>query len=184
VLVGSNEQIAGEVAKIRAAAEAAGRGKEIRFGIRVDVIARDTEEEAWAEVRRFYESIPHEQIEAFSKARPRDESVGAHRQWALHNGKVDKFEDLIVSPNLWAGKAVANGAKGGQVGGPTCVLVGSNEQIAERLAEYVDVGITTFILAAKPHLEEAYRVGEYILPRVDGALDRLRTQRASRAIAV
>lgn len=171
------QNIAGEIVKIRAAAQAEGRGEQIRFGIRVDVIARDTEEEAWGEVRRFYDSIPQELIETFKKARPRDESVGAHRQWALHNGKVDKFEDLIVSPNLWAGKAIANGAKSGQVGGPTCVLVGSNEQIAERLAEYVDIGISTFILAAKPHLEEAYRVGEYILPRVDGALERLRARR-------
>ena len=158
--------------------------QDLRFGIRVDVIARDTEEEAWAEVRRFYDSIPREQVEAFAKARPRDESVGAHRQWALHNGKVGSFEDLIISPNLWAGKAVANGVKGGQVGGPTCVLVGSNEQIADRLAEYVDVGVTTFILAAKPHLEEAYRTGEYILPRVDAALERLRAKRAAQAVAV
>jgi len=171
--------IASEVEKIRRAATAAGRGDKIRFGIRVDVISRDTEEEAWTEVRRFYESIPKEQLEAFSKAKPRAESIGAHRQWALHNGKVDRFEDLIVSPNLWAGKAAGGQVKGGQVGGPTCVLVGSNEQIAERLAEYRDIGITTFILAAKPHLEEAYRVGEYVLPRVDDALDRLRARRTS-----
>jgi len=177
------ENIAGEVAKIRAAAEAVGRGKQVRFGIRVDVIARDTEEEAWAEVRRFYDTIPKDMMETFAKAKPREESVGAHRQWALHNGKVDKFEDLIVSPNLWAGKAIGGGAKGGQVGGPTCVLAGSNEQIAERLAEYADIGITTFILAAKPHLEEAYRVGEYVLPRVDSALERLRSQRPARALA-
>ena len=136
-----------------------------------------------AEVRRFYDSIPQDMLETFNNARPRDESVGAHRQWALHNGKVDSFEDLFVSPNLWAGKAISNGAKGGQVGGPTCVLVGSNEQIAERLAEYIDIGITTFILAAKPHLEEAYRVGEYILPRVDGALERLRARRNEQRVA-
>ncbi len=173
------DSIASEIKKVRAAAQAAGRGEQIRFGIRVDIISRDTEEEAWNEVRKFYDSIPKEQLEAFAKAKPRAESVGAHRQWALHNGRVDKFEDLIVSPNLWAGKAAGGQVKGGQVGGPTCVLVGSNEQIAERIAEYRDIGISTFILAAKPHLEEAYRVGEYVLPRIDDALERLRARRAA-----
>lgn len=176
------DNIRGELEKIRRAAAAAGRGDKIRFGIRVDIISRDTEEEAWAEVRRFYDSIPKDMLDAFAQAKPRAESVGAHRQWALHNGKVHKFEDLIIAPNLWAGKAIAGGARGGQVGGPTCLLAGSNDQIAERLAEYIDIGITTFILAAKPHLEEAYRVGEYVLPQVDAALERIRSNRPKRAV--
>src|SRR5690606_21461094 len=48
------DNIRGELEKIRRAAAAAGRGDQIRFGIRVDIISRDPEEEAWAEVRRFY----------------------------------------------------------------------------------------------------------------------------------
>lgn len=177
------EGIRGEIEKVKRAAAAAGRADQVRYGIRIDIIARDTEEEAWNEVRRFYDSIPKEALESFSKARPRAESTGAHRQWALHNGKVDSFEDLIVAPNFWVGKAAAGGGKGGQVGGPTALLAGSNEQIAERLAEYIDIGVSTFILAAKPHLEEAYRVGEEVLPRVDDALKRLRERRLDQRVA-
>jgi len=38
------------------------------------------------------------------------------------------------------------------------------------LADYARAGIGSFILAAVPHLEEAYRVGEHILPAVRRAL--------------
>jgi len=45
-------------------------------------------------------------------------------------------------------------------------LVGSHENIAERLAEYRDAGFSTFILAGNPHLEEALRIGQEVLPLV------------------
>jgi alkanesulfonate monooxygenase len=43
-------------------------------------------------------------------------------------------------------------------------LVGSYQNVAERLAEFRDAGISTFILAGSPHLEEALRVGQEVLP--------------------
>ena len=45
-------------------------------------------------------------------------------------------------------------------------LVGSHQNIAERLAEYRDAGFSTFILAGNPHLEEALRIGQEVLPLV------------------
>ena len=50
--------------------------------------------------------------------------------------------------------------------GPTIGIFGSYDQVAARLAEYVENGFDHFILAANPHLEEAFRVGEEVLPRV------------------
>ena len=50
--------------------------------------------------------------------------------------------------------------------GPTVGLVGSHENIAERLVEYRDAGFSTFILAGNPHLEEALRIGQEVLPLV------------------
>ncbi|WP_199710526.1 hypothetical protein [Noviherbaspirillum cavernae] len=38
--------------------------------------------------------------------------------------------------------------------------------MAERLDELVQLGADAFILAGTPHLEEAYRVGEEVLPLV------------------
>lgn len=42
--------------------------------------------------------------------------------------------------------------------------MGSYEQVAERLDQLIDLGVDAFILAGNPHLEEAYRVGEEVLP--------------------
>ena len=42
--------------------------------------------------------------------------------------------------------------------------MGSHQNIAERLAEYRDAGFSTFILAGNPHLEEALRIGQEVLP--------------------
>jgi alkanesulfonate monooxygenase SsuD/methylene tetrahydromethanopterin reductase-like flavin-dependent oxidoreductase (luciferase family) len=53
--------------------------------------------------------------------------------------------------------------------GPAVGLVGSYQNVAERLAEFRDAGISTFILAGSPHLEEALRVGQEVLPLVHAA---------------
>jgi alkanesulfonate monooxygenase len=72
----------------------------------------------------------------------------------LHNGSTDALE---VAPNLWAGIGLVRGGAG-------TALVGSHEQIADRIADYHELGIDEFILSGYPHLEEAYRVGEGVLP--------------------
>ena len=72
----------------------------------------------------------------------------------LHGGRTDHLE---VSPNLWAGIGLVRGGAG-------TALVGSHEEVADRIAEYHDLGIDEFILSGYPHLEEAYRVGEGLTP--------------------
>jgi alkanesulfonate monooxygenase len=47
-------------------------------------------------------------------------------------------------------------------------LIGSYDEVIARLVEYADAGISSFILTSAPHLEEAYRIGEHILPAVRG----------------
>lgn len=43
-------------------------------------------------------------------------------------------------------------------------LVGSPDEVTERIAEYHALGIDEFILPGYPHLEEAYQVGEGLIP--------------------
>ena len=50
-------------------------------------------------------------------------------------------------------------------GAPTG-FVGSYEEVAERITNYAKAGVSTFALSANPHLEEAYRIGEQLLPLV------------------
>jgi alkanesulfonate monooxygenase len=137
------------------------QGREVRFGIRIDVLARETEEAAWSELRRQYELIDAKTSAFIKNFASGSDSVGAARQNAYHQNS-ERFEDLIIGPNLWAGFGKAKP-------GPTIGLVGSHQNVAERLAEYQDAGFTTFILAGNPHLEEALRIGQEVLPLVHAA---------------
>ena len=137
---------------------AAQQGREVRFGLRVDLFARETEEAAWRDLRRQFDAVGNRGSSEATAFVGGSDSVGAARQNAYHQN-VDRFEDLIIGPNLWAGFAKAKP-------GPTVGLVGSHENVAERLAEYRDAGFSTFILASNPHLEEALRIGQEVLPLV------------------
>jgi alkanesulfonate monooxygenase len=48
--------------------------------------------------------------------------------------------------------------------GAGTAVVGTPEQVREGLQEYIDAGVTHFILSGFPHLEEAERVGNTVLP--------------------
>jgi alkanesulfonate monooxygenase len=48
--------------------------------------------------------------------------------------------------------------------GAGTALVGDPSTVAQRMLEYADLGIESFILSGYPHLEEAYRVAELLFP--------------------
>ncbi len=136
-------------------------GRKIKCAVRVDIVARPTEEEAWDEVRLGFEALSKEAIQNFGRGDGGD-SAGAARQWGNRPETINSYKDLIFEPNVWSG---FNLLRGGQTNG----IVGSYEQVAERLDQLVQLGADAFILASTPHLEEAYRVGEEVLPLVRGS---------------
>jgi len=84
------------------------------------------------------------------------DSAGQARMTVLHGGRADR---LTVSPNLWAGVGLVREGAG-------TALVGSYQEVADRINEYADLGLDEFILSGWPHLEEAHRVGTHVLPLV------------------
>jgi alkanesulfonate monooxygenase len=142
-----------KLATVRAAA--ATRGRKLSFGLRVHLIVRETDDEAWEAADRLISHLSDETIAAAQKRMREDtDSVGQLRQLALHGGKRDQLE---VSPNLWAGVGLVRHGVG-------TALVGSPETVATRLREYQALGIQTIIASGYPHLEEAYRVAELLFP--------------------
>jgi len=142
-------------AKLGAVREAAAReGRGLGFGIRLHVVTRDTAEEAWAVADGMLAALSPGQIARAQEIQRASESEGQRRMTGLHGGRTDRLE---VAPNLWAGIGLVRGGAG-------TALVGSHEEVAERIAEYHELGIEEFILSGYPHLEEAYRVGEGLLP--------------------
>ena len=145
-------QVAEKIGRVRQLADA--RGRKIRFGLRIHVITRDTEEQAWADADRLVAGLDDATIAAGQKRLGTLESVGQQRMIALHGGSRD---NLVVAPNLWAGVGLVRGGAG-------TALVGSHEQVAERITEYQAAGIDEFILSGYPHLEEAYAFAEGVRP--------------------
>ncbi|KVG23986.1 FMNH2-dependent alkanesulfonate monooxygenase [Burkholderia ubonensis] len=153
------EAVARKIADVRA--RAAERGREIKFGIRLHVIVRETEDEAWRDAERLISRLDDDTIAHAQQAFANMDSEGQRRMAALHGGKRGGREALEVYPNLWAGVGLVRGGAG-------TALVGNPEQVAERMREYAELGIETFILSGYPHLEESYRFAELVFPLIKG----------------
>ena len=145
-------QVAEKIAPV--AALAAKRGRRVSFGIRLHVIVRETDAEAWKAADDLIHHVSDETIACAQSIFARMDSVGQSRMMQLHGGRRDKLE---ISPNLWAGVGLVRGGAG-------TALVGDPPTVAARMKEYIALGIDTFIMSGYPHLEEAYRFAELVFP--------------------
>ena len=130
----------------------------LRFGIRLHVIARETSAEAWQAADRLIAGLDPEAIAHAQKVQAASQSEGQRRMSALHGGRTDSLE---IAPNLWAGVGLVRGGAG-------TALVGSYEEVADRIAEYHELGLEEYIFSGYPHLEEAYHLGEGVRPLLAG----------------
>jgi alkanesulfonate monooxygenase len=158
--------VAAKIADMRA--RAARHGRQLRFGIRLHVIVRETESAAWRAAEDLISRLDDATIAKAQSAFAKMDSEGQRRMAALHGGRRDKLE---VAPNLWAGVGLVRGGAG-------TALVGDPRTVAARMQEYAALGIETFILSGYPHLEEAYRFAELTFPLLP--IDR--AQRAARGV--
>ncbi len=128
----------------------------MRFGLRIHLIVRETDAEAWEAADRLIAKLPDEAIAAAQKKFAEEsDSIGQKRQSAQITGR--SREALEIAPNLWAGIGLVRGGAG-------TALVGSPATVAARLREYQALGIETIIASGYPHLEEAYKVAELLFP--------------------
>ncbi|MEH2004335.1 FMNH2-dependent alkanesulfonate monooxygenase [Nostoc sp.] len=147
-------QVAEKIASVRRLALSEGRT--LRFGIRLHVIVRETESQAWDAANDLIRYVDDEAIAKAQKAYARMDSEGQRRMTQLHHGNREALE---ISPNLWAGVGLVRGGAG-------TALVGDPQTVAARMLEYASLGIESFILSGYPHLEEAYRVAELLFPHL------------------
>lgn len=104
-------------------------GREPRFALRIDIVSRETEDEAIFDARRYWQQSEQ----------------GNHQP--------------VINGNLWAGLSTDTTAA-------NATLVGSYEQVTQALVDYAAAGVSSFLLSSVPHFEEAYRLGEHVLPAV------------------
>ncbi len=135
-------------------ADEASRECRLRHGIRLHVVTRDTAEQAWAAAEALIADADDQAIADAQTKMTHANATGQQRMQALHGGSR---ENLEVSRNLWAGPGLLRGGAG-------TALVGSHQQVADRIAEYHELGIDEFIFSGYPHVEEAYAFDEGVLP--------------------
>ena len=155
-------EVARKVADVRA--RAARHGRTVKFGIRLHVIVRETEEQAWAAADALISRLDDQTVATAQSAFAKMDSEGQRRMAALHAGGTKRSRaDLEISPNLWAGVGLARSGAG-------TALVGDPKTVAARIQEYADLGIDIFVFSGYPHLEEAYRFAELVFPLLPLAL--------------
>jgi alkanesulfonate monooxygenase len=120
------------------------------------VIVRETSEEAWKAADALIAKVDADAIATAQKAFARMDSVGQKPMTELNRGSRD---NLVASPNLWAGVGLVRGGAG-------TALVGNPDELADRMKEYMALGIDRFILSGYPHLEECYRFAELVFPKL------------------
>jgi len=149
-------EVAKKVADVRA--RAAKHGRTVKFGIRLHVIVRETDVEAWAAADALISRLDDNVVAIAQQAFAKMDSEGQRRMAALHGSGAKRTRaDLEISPNLWAGVGLVRGGAG-------TALVGDPQTVAARIKEYADLGLDTFVLSGYPHLEEAYRFAELVFP--------------------
>lgn len=162
-------QVAEKIAEVKQLA--AEQGRTLRFGIRLHVIVRETTAQAWDAANDLIRYLDDDTIAAAQSALATADSEGQRRMVALHGGSRDSLE---ISPNLWAGVGLVRGGAG-------TALVGDPDTVVQRMQEYIDLGIDTFIFSGYPHLEEAYRFAELVFPKLP--LENLPTVAPSRYVS-
>lgn len=154
------EQVERKVHDVKSLAAKHGRADKIRFGVRLYVIVRETEQAAWAAAQDLYDHMDEAAVAGAQAYVAGIDSVGQQRMSAIHRGaKPRDLRELEVAPNLWAGIGLVRH-------GPGTALVGSPAQILARIQDYRDVGVDVLIVSGMPLLEEAYRFAELVLPHL------------------
>jgi len=136
-------------------ARAAKRGRTLKFGYRVHVIVRETEEQARAAADHLLSKLDAATGDAIRAKSLDSQSVGVQRQAELR----DKASDGYVEDNLWTGIGRARSGCG-------AALVGDPDQIVAKLQAYQAAGMEAFILSGYPHAREADLFSRHVLPRL------------------
>lgn len=135
--------------------------REVSYSISFQVVLGDTEEEAWANADKLVNQIDSKALDQKNELSNKGEAIGIKRLHSLmENSKDNNFK---IGPNLWAGLTQV-------LSGNSIALVGTPDQVADRIVEFVELGFDKVLLRGFPHLETAQQVGQFVIPKVQERL--------------
>jgi len=144
------ERVADNIVTIRGLAGRYGRAEAIGFGMRLQILCRETEAEAW--------DAAHELVRDVTEAQTR--YIRSHYASSVANQRVQQLareHGDLIGPHLWTGLTRVRPGAG-------IVVVGNPAQCAETLQSFIDLGCSSFCLSGYLHDEEATRFAEWVRP--------------------
>lgn len=132
-------------------------GRTLRFGYRVHVVVRETEEEA-----RLYADRLLSRLDDEIGRQIREKSLDAGNSGVARQAELRQAAggDGFVEDNLWTGIGRARSGCG-------AAIVGDPDQVLAKLNAYREAGIEAFILSGYPHAAEADLFARHVLPRLE-----------------
>lgn len=146
------ERIAEQIKEMRERAAKYGRQDDIDFAMRLQIICRETEEEAWAAADALIAGTENTAMAEMAKTAAKADSVANRRA-----AELSKTVGRKMTPHLWTGITEVRPGAG-------VAVVGNPQQVASQLQEFVDAGCSGFCLSGYPHHEEAERFGRLVMP--------------------
>ena len=136
--------------------KAAGYGRKVDFGLRIHVVVRETEEEAREYADSIISKLDVAQGDELRNRALDAKSYGVSRQAEMREMAKD---DGYIEDNVWTGIGKGRSGCG-------AALVGTPDQIVEKINGYMDMGIRSFIFSGYPHQNECELFGKYVLPKL------------------
>ena len=131
-------------------------GRTVQFGLRVHVIVRETEKEARDYANNLLSKLDLDHGLNIKNRAQDSNSLGVARQSQMRD-EADK--EYYVEPHLWTGIGLARSGCG-------AAIVGTPDQILNKLKRYMQMGIRSFILSGYPHQQECELFAHYVLPQL------------------
>ncbi len=127
-----------------------GRENALGFGMRLQIICREKEADAWEAANDLIKNVTAE----------REQYILNHYAVSAANQRVQQLrreKGDLIAPNLWIGLSKARPGAG------ICV-VGNPEQCASVLQQFIDAGCHSYCLSGYLHDAEAWRFKNWVRP--------------------
>ena len=133
------------------------KNRDLSYSVSFQVVLGETEEAAFENANKIISQVDPEVLEAKHANTVNNGAVGVSR---LHQLMLEsKDNNFVIAPNIWAGLTQV-------LSGNSIALVGTPQQVAERIVEFVDLGFNKVLLRGFPHLEVIEEIGEKVIPLV------------------
>jgi alkanesulfonate monooxygenase len=146
----TTDRISANMRMLRQLAAKHGREHALGFGMRLQIVCREQEKDAWGAAETLVRNVTAE----------RTNYIMTYYAQSVANQRVQELARTmgdLIAPNLWTGLTKARPGAG-------ICIVGNPEQCAGVLQQYIDIGCHSFCLSGYLHDEEAERFHRLVRP--------------------